>query len=223
MHILAMRDSWERGALVRRNIVTFLLPVIVLALALTGPTAAAPRTKQQFDLVPLELKLFGPHFIREGQNLKFTAQLINRSSAPVLVPSSDAVMYFTMWWTISDISGRPLKQMPMFYCPVGGFGWYGPETLRMRDSDLVELRPGEKQEFTYDDISESYIFPGRGQYVVNFFYSSTLPVAERESHGSIGTVSVTYDLSGLSAEKFASLKRTPLRSAASGPFVIELY
>ena len=199
------------------------LPFLSLLFAL--PSFPAPRSKKQLQEPTIELKVSGPHFIHQGQKLAFKVQLRNRSSTPILIAARDAAFYFQMTWTISDSSGRELRRVPMIICPVGGFGWNGPETLHMKDSDLTVLPPGDKLEFAYDDISDSYLFPGSGRYQVTFAYTFVPPPPERDGPGplgGLGGVPVTYDLHALSQEMFESLGRASTLAAVSDPFLLIL-
>lgn len=102
------------------------LPLKVFAAALIlSPgiqVGAVPPRKQPTPQPPLELRISGPGFIREGQAVKYKAVLINRSAEPIVLASADSRLDFNLSWTISDPYGRPLSTRPFFYCPVGDKG-----------------------------------------------------------------------------------------------------
>jgi hypothetical protein len=198
-----------------------MLCLMSLLCAVVSVEAGQPK-RHETPESPLELTVSGPHFIHEGQKLPFTVQLRNRSAAPVLIADKNASIYFQLTWVITDMSGRELRQVPLLYCPVGGFGWRGPETLRMKDSDLTILQPGEKLEFAYDDVSAFYLFPRRGNYQLKFSYSFLPPAPLRTSQSFLYGVQVTYDLTNLSDEKFESLSRASAQGAVSKPYLLVL-
>jgi hypothetical protein len=193
--------------------------VAAMAFALT-PALSAPNKSVN---TALELKVSGSHFLRDGQKLKLKVELRNRSSAPILVPASDALMYFQVDWTVNDTSGRQLSMVPLLYCPVGAPGWDGkPVVIHGKDSDLVLLLPGEKLEFTYDDVTSFYIFPGRGQYKVQFAYTFYPPGPERQTTRHVGNHDEIYDMNGLSDGKFELLRQASPQVIGAEPFLLIL-
>jgi hypothetical protein len=203
---------------------TLLVAVSALALTtgLTLPVHAAPPHKQPTPQTPLELKIVGPGFIRQGEEVKYEAILINRSSEPIVLASQEARLDFILTWTISDSSGRPLPQTPLLYCPVGGKGWYKDLTRRMKDSDIVVLKPGGKIEFSFDDISAFYLFPGRGRYQVTFAYSYTPPAFEGNAGSPVDGFDAKYDLAGLSPSTLENLRHAVPLGVTSKPAIMIL-
>jgi hypothetical protein len=192
---------------------------LALLMGLTMPLHSAPPDKRPTPQGPLELKIVGPGFIHKGETVKYKAVLINRSSGPIIIASRDSRLDFDITWTISDLSGRELPRAPFkgIICPVGGKGWYQNLTRRMRDADLTILQPGEMLEFRFDDISDSYLFPGHGRYQVTFVYSYVPPQFEGRAGTPVDGFDAKYDLSDLSPLTLETLRHAVPISVASNP------
>jgi hypothetical protein len=190
---------------------------LALLMGLTIPLHSAPPHKQPTLQGPLELKVIGPGFIHEGEAVKYKAVLINRSSGPIILASRDSRLDFDITWAISDLSGRELPRAPFkgIICPVGGKGWYQNLTRRMKDSDLTILQPGESLEFRFDDISDSYLFPGHGRYQVAFVYTYVPPQFEGRAGTQLDGFNAKYDLSDLSPSTLEALRHAIPISVAS--------
>ena len=190
---------------------------LALMMGLAMPVHSAPPHKQPTPQAPLELKIIGPGFIHEGAAVKYKAVLINRSSGPILLASRDSRLDFDITWTISDSTGRELPRAPFkgIICPVGGKGWYQNLTRRMKDSDLTILQPGETLEFRFDDISDSYLFPGHGRYQVTFVYTYVPPQFEGRAGTPVDGFDAKYDLTDLSPSTLEALRRAVPISVAS--------
>jgi hypothetical protein len=182
-----------------------LAALLFAALALSTFSVVDAREPQ--PPAPLELKLVGPGFVHEGQKLNFKAVLVNRSSTPIVLAARDSRLDFDLRWTINDSSGRELPQKPLFYCPVGGPGWFQNLTRRLKDSDLMVLKPGAQLELEYDDISEFYLFPGRGRYQVAFSYTYVPPQVGGNNGRTEDLFGQKYDLSDLGSENLDALKQ----------------
>jgi len=194
----------------------------VLLLGLGSQVRAIPPRKQSTPQPPLELRINGPSFIREGQAVKYKAVLINRSSEPVVLASPDSRLDFNLNSTITDPSGRPLSPKPFFFCPVGGKGWYSDLKRHMKDSDIKVLQPGEKLEFSFDDISDSYLFPGHGRYQVTFVYSYIPPQFEGHPGTPVDGFDAKYDLSDLSPTTIQALRQSVPITVSSKPSLMIL-
>jgi hypothetical protein len=188
-----------------------------LLLGLGSQVRAMPPRKQPTPQAPLELRISGPSFIREGQAVKYKAVLINRSSEPIVLASPDSPLDFILNWTIIDTSGRVLPSRPFLFCPVGGKGWYSDLKRRMKDSDIRLLQPSEKLEFSFDDISGSYLFPGHGRYQVTFVYSYVPPQFEGHPGTPVDGFDAKYDLSDLSPATLRALRLSVPITVSSKP------
>lgn len=198
-------------------------PATALVLALTMPGLAVPRPKEPQPQTPLELKIFGPGFIYPSQRqVRYKAVLTNRSSEPVVIAARDARLDFTLTSTISDSSGRELGRTPLLYCPVGGKGWYQNLVRHMKDSDVAILKPGEKFEFLFDDISSNYIFPGRGRYHAAIAYSYVPPQFEGNAGSPVDGFDAKYDLSELSPATLENLRHAvPISVGATATMILQ--
>jgi hypothetical protein len=194
----------------------------VLLLGLGTQVRATPPRKQPMPQPPLELRISGPGFIHDGQAVKYKAMLINRSSEPVVLASPDSRLDFNLNWTITDPSGRPLSSRPFFYCPVGGKGWYSDLKRNLKDSDIRVLQPGEKLEFSFDDISDSYLFPGYGRYQVICVYSYVPPQFEGHPGTPVDGFDAKYDLSDLSPKTLQALRLSVPITVSSKPSLMIL-
>jgi hypothetical protein len=76
----------------------------------------------------------------------------------------------------------------------------------MKDSDVAVLKPGEKFEFLFDDISGNYIFPGRGRYQVAISYTYVPPEFEGNGGSPVDGFDAKYDLSELSPTTLEELR-----------------
>jgi len=181
----------------------------LLSAAMALSTISVVDARESQPPAPLEVKLVGPGFIREGQKLHFKAVLVNRLSAPLVLAAPDSGLDFDLRWTINDSSGRqlPQKLMLLLYCPVGGPGWYHNLTRRLKDSDLMVLKPGATLEFERDDISESYVFPRRGRYEVAFSYAYVPPQVGDNNGRTEDSFGQKYELGDLSQETLDAIKR----------------
>jgi hypothetical protein len=192
---------------------------LALMMGLAMPLHAAPPRKQPTPQAPLELKIIGPSFIHEGEAVKYKAVLINRSSGAIILASRDSRLDFELAWTIRDSSGRELLRAPFkgIICPVGGKGWYQNLTRRMRDADLTILQPAETLEFRFDDISDSYLFPGHGRYQVTFVYTYMPPQFEGRAGTPVDGFDAKYDLTDLGPSTLEALRHAFPISVASNP------
>jgi hypothetical protein len=179
------------------------LPLVVLGVS-TFPVVGA---REPVPPASLELKLVGPSSIHEDPKLGFKAVLVNRSSAPIVLAAQDSRLDFEASWSNRHPSGRELPQKPLFYCPVGGPGWYQNLTRRLKHSDVILLQPGAKLEFVDDDISDFYLFPGRGRYQVTFVYTYVPPLLGSNNGGIEDRFGQKYDLSDLSPETLGLIKQ----------------
>jgi hypothetical protein len=192
-----------------------------MVLALTAQGVASPPAKQAPAQGPLEMKIFGPGFIYTGQKIKYRVVLTNRSSEDIVLASQDARLDFNVNWSISDLWGRELPQMAMLICPVGGKGWFKNLVRHMKDSDVTTLKPGEKFEFVFDNVSDNYIFPGSGKYQLAFSYSYIPPQFEGHDGSPVDNFDAKYDVSDLSAATLENLRRSvPIFAGAKAMLIV---
>jgi hypothetical protein len=197
------------------------IPVLMLTLA--APVFAR-RHKEVPPQGPLELKIYGPSLIRESQKLKFNAVLTNLSQAPIFLPSGyvQSSCCASLTWRITDTSGRelPLDLHEGVACPVGGPGWDNGGTHTLNDSDVRILQPGEKLEFSFDDISGSYIFQRGARNRVTFTYSYIPPRYDEHGGGPVDLSGHPYDLSSLSPANLEALKHASRLDLVSNPVIV---
>jgi hypothetical protein len=156
-----------------------------------GSGAAAPA--------PVELVISGPQVVHRGDNLWFTATLINRSNQVLAVPSTNGGNGWTYmagpWWKIVDRSGKQLKFKPGIEC----FCDHNIGAVNFQDGDFVLLKPGEKIEYRHEtlrDPSDKFIFPGEGTFFVTLSWSFCAPRVKPGDNGSVGyTCGITRALS----------------------------
>jgi hypothetical protein len=196
--------------------------LLLLVLTVAAHSTTAQQRPRPAD--PLELKVIAPSLIHEGYRVPVRVTLTNRSGASIFLASRDSPLDFELTWTISDSSGRelPRKQFQGFACPVGGKGWYKNLTRRMKDSDIAILQPGEALQFQFDDISDSYLFPGPGRYQVTFTYSYAPPQFEGRAGSLVDRFDAKYDLSELSPSTLEALRYAAPIFVLSNPVTLVL-
>jgi hypothetical protein len=89
---------------------TLPLKLFAACLLLGLQAHARPPGKQRTSQPPLEFRISDPALIREGQAVKYNAELINRSSGPIVLVSPDSRIDFNLNGTISDsfvVSSKP--------------------------------------------------------------------------------------------------------------------
>jgi len=179
--------------------------VIVFLSALLSPSSlysqAYPRQQQSNKNSPLEIVISGPGLIRLGQSLIFKVTLINRSPAPIAIAGyTPGSVGSTFSWTISDSSGRELRRPESKESICGN----GPPLI---DDKLFILQPGEKFEYRdAGDLSDTYVFTGKGNYRVTIRYQFAPPDSTRPLDKN------DYQLHGdgaINPSKLDALRRTP--------------
>jgi hypothetical protein len=92
--------------------------LLLSAFLASGAPVPKPRIDPQEATFParasVELEISGPRLIRAGQNLKFSAFLVNLSSQLIAVPSPTGVYGSRFNWTITDTTGRVLPVPSLF-------------------------------------------------------------------------------------------------------------
>jgi hypothetical protein len=173
----------------------------VALVCLAPSSSSSPR--KGISPAPLEFKISGPAFIREGQKLKFKAVLINRSSGPIVLAPPNSRLGSSGSWKITDAAGRENRPVGFWACPVTGID---PKAkIHLEDDDVRILMPGEKLEFEEEDISYWYVFPGRGRYQVTASYVFTPPDLQVDA-GTLSDGRRHYDVTSLSTLKAEALK-----------------
>lgn len=179
-----------------RNVVLrfVLLALITVSSASKAQSAPGALVSSTFDLV-----ISGPHVVRIGENLWFTATLTNRSGQAIAVPSKQTGKNWQYmggeWWKIADKWGRQLQYKP------GTVAFTDNNTVMPTydDTDFVLLKPGEKIEYKHEtlgDPSDKFIFPGKGIYSMSLSWNFCPPKVRTFPNGNTGhTCGITRALS----------------------------
>ncbi len=199
--------------------------MLLSTLRLPSPTQLPQSTGSQQVSAPstaaVELEISGPRLIRAGDNLKFRAFLVNRSSKVIAFPSptghSPSGYYGpALQWRITRTDGRILPSPRLVYCPV-----VGPP--RVVDDNFVFLQPGEQVEIAIPfDPSDYFIFPGKGFYRVSLQILFTPPSAGRNADGSLRWFSGVADPSAMSPDRLEKVMRSPRIEATSNTWTMYL-
>lgn len=195
-----------------------LFAALFSAVGSPAPAPAHPSAPQDISAqnsAPVELKISGPRLIHVGDNLKFRAFLVNRSSQLIAFPSPTSQYGRSTYWTVTDGVGRELPG-PIFYvCGTVA-------RASVADSDFVFLRPGERMEITNPgDPSSNVFFNGKGFYRVSLSIDFTPPTIR---HSADGTLTYYTGISGstMSPDKQEKLLNTPKLQATSNVWTMYL-
>jgi hypothetical protein len=146
-----------------------------LAFAILACLVAPSQTEVRSASVEVQQIISGPRLISAGQDLKFTAFLLNRSAEPIVVPSPTGWYQAVLTWKITDAPGKvlqPNKHWEVFADNVGA--GQGPG---FKDADFVLLKPGQKNEIVnLGDPADRFVFEGKGFYEVTLHYSFSPPL-----------------------------------------------
>lgn len=208
------------------TLVPRLTSITAAVLLLAWAPISSPARKKEKVRSPLELKISGPAFVRDGQKLKFKAVLTNRSMSPVVLAPPNSHLGFGLTWKITDPEGRELKPPQMIICPVTGIE--PGAKFRLEDDDVRILQPGEKIEYEDQDIRNSYAFPESGQYEVVAYYFFASPQSQLSADGNTIEAkaflnqSVSFDLSFLSPQKGDALRHAVDLGVSSNRWSMQL-
>lgn len=169
---------------------------LLLALLAVHPLGRA-QTPNSTSPSPVELAIAGPHVVRRGNNVWFTAILTNRSNATIAVPSStSSIAWWYMiqgGWSITDKKGKQLTSKQ-----TGAFDNM-TSMPTFKDTDFVLLKPGEKVEYNHEtlgDPSDIFSFPGNGFFDVSLRWHFCTPTVKSLPNGTVAyTCGVTRLLS----------------------------
>jgi hypothetical protein len=103
---------------------------------------------------------------------------------------------------------------------VGGPGWDNGGTHSLKDSDVTILHPGEKVEFSFDDISGAYIFQRGGRHLITLAYAYAPPRFESTTGVTMDGLGHPYDLADLSPENSEALKHATWINVVSNQAVV---
>jgi hypothetical protein len=146
-----------------------------LAYAILACLVAPSQTDVRGTPVEVQLIISGPRLIRANQDLKFSAFLVNRSTEPIVVPSTTGWYQAILTWKITDASGKTLPPNQHWKVLTDNVGaGQGPA---FKTEDFVLLKPGQKTEImNLGDPADRFLFGGKGFYEVTLQYSFSPPL-----------------------------------------------
>jgi hypothetical protein len=174
------------------------------------PEAASPPRSNDANV---ELTISGPRVIRAGEDLRFRAFIVNRSSDVIAIPSPTYPYGCGLGWTITDRSGRTLPmRLGTPYCPLR-------ELPPIRDGDFILVQPGQRVELKeIGDPSNCFLFPGRGFYRVSLRFVFDRPSRKLATFGTNGR----FPRTSVSEQSLETLLQAPAIDASSAPWTLYL-